>query len=317
MKKSFLNQLAAARRRQFGGSQAFTLTELLVVIGVTAMLTAVLLSVSFTTTAGAFRAQCVSNLRQIGVGWNMYSSDHNAMMPCNWPGMVANNIVGDGSESSPWRTHEIERVVPGTSTMATGDGTTAPQTTSGWWNLGIEWENKYIINGKVFYCPAVWANDPNMTWAWYDNSGATPSQPWPTGSSPQAEAGGDDDEIRVAYDYYPQSKNLEEVEGSAGIFLAPVPATTQGGLDVTKCIFTDQMQGYDTLAHRADGIVGANALFPDGHVKWDSAEAYPASFNLTRSGAYAWGITGSSGAIGESEGGGIPTFRYVKASLPP
>jgi len=317
MKKSFLNQLAAARRRQFGGSQAFTLTELLVVIGVTAMLTAVLLSVSFTTTAGAFRAQCVSNLRQIGVGWNMYSSDHNAMMPCNWPGMVANNIVGDGSESSPWRTHEIERVVPGTSTMATGDGTTAPQTTSGWWNLGIEWENKYIINGKVFYCPAVAANNANMTWAWYDNSGGTPSEAWPTGANPQAEAGSDDNEIRVAFDYYPQSKNVEPVAGSAGDFFAPIPATTQDQLDLTKAIFADQTMGYDSVAHKAGGFSGIDAMFGDTHVLFQSAKRTPLAFNLTSSGDYPWGLSSASGSIGESGGGGIPTYRFVHAAWQP
>jgi prepilin-type processing-associated H-X9-DG protein len=268
------------------------------------------LSVAFTTSVNALRAQCTSNLRQIGVGWSMYSSDNNSLMPCNWPGVCVDNKLGVGSLSSPWRTYEIERVVPGTGIMATSDGTTSGQTMAGWWNLGKLWPNRFVADPRIFYCPS--GVPPlisrNMTYVYYTAPNANPPQPWPTGA-----ANGGDNEIRVAYNYYPQSRTLTII----GSFIGPVPAITQSGLDVTKCIVTDQMSGYDTLAHRTDGVSGANALFPDGHVKWESAKANPTAFNLTSSGPYAWGLTGQSGSIGESSGTGIITFRYVKAHLPP
>lgn len=311
MKKSSSNKLKA------GGRHAFTLVELLVVLGCVALLSVVLLSLAFTSQANALRAQCTSNLRQIGVGWSMYNSENNALMPCNWPGVCVDNVVGAGSASSPWRTYEIERVVPGTGIMGTGDGTTTsglpiPQTMSGWWNLGKLWPNRFVSDPRLFYCPSgVPPIAPTQfTYAYYTAPNANPPQPWPTTAAAQT----GENEIRMAYNYFPQSRTLQVIGGR---FLGPVPAVTLGGLDVTKCIVTDQMSGYDSLSHRADGVSGANALFPDGHVKWESAKANPAAFNLTSSGPYFWGQTGQSGSIGESTGGGITTFRYVKANLPP
>jgi prepilin-type processing-associated H-X9-DG protein len=311
MKKLFQNPLTAGDRR------AFTLTELLVVLGCVALLAVVSLSVAFTTSVNALRAQCTSNLRQIGVGWSMYNSDNNALMPCNWPGVCVDNVVGAGSASGPWRTHEIERVQPGTGIMSTTDGTTVVngvvQKMSGWWNLGKLWPNRFVADPRIFYCPSGVPPmvNQNMTYAYYTAPNVNPPQPWPTDAGSQAFG---DNEVRVAYDYFPQSRTLTVIGGS---FIGPVPAITQSGLDVTKCILSDQMMGYDSFAHRTDGVVGANALFPDGHVKWDSAKANPAAFNLTSSGQYAWGQTAAAGSIGQSTGGGITTFRYVKAHLPP
>lgn len=304
MKKILLNQSKA------GGRRAFTLAELLVVLGCVALLAMVSLSVAFTTSVNALRAQCTSNLRQIGVGWSMYNSDNNALMPCNWPGVCVDNVIGKGSVSSPWRTYEIERVVPGTGIMATSDGTTAGQTMAGWWNLGKLWPNRFVADPRIFYCPSGVPPliSETMTYAFYTAPNANPPQSWPTRA-----ANGGDSEIRVAYNYYPQSRLLQILGGS---FIGPVPAINQAGLDVTKCIVTDQMSGYDSLSHRTDGVAGANALFPDGHVKWESAKANPAAFNLTSTGPYFWGKTSYPGSIGES-GSGSVTFRYVKANLPP
>jgi prepilin-type N-terminal cleavage/methylation domain-containing protein/prepilin-type processing-associated H-X9-DG protein len=57
-------------------SRGFTLTELLVVVGLIAMLIALLMPVMGKAKAAANAAACLSNLRQMGLGWTMYSAEN-------------------------------------------------------------------------------------------------------------------------------------------------------------------------------------------------------------------------------------------------
>jgi prepilin-type N-terminal cleavage/methylation domain-containing protein len=312
-----------AVRKPFAG---FTLIELLVVIAIIAILAAMLLPALSRAKQTALRTSCMSNMKQIAVGWAMYTTEYNALMPCNWPGVCVDNILGAGSASSPWRTHEIERVQPGSSKMSgtpgspgSGDGTSnsggAHQAMSGWWNIGHIWENKYIANGRVFYCPGGVPPtiNKNMTYDYYDNSigNPPPADAYPTTSGTQA-AG--DNEVRVAYDYFPQSKNTMLIGGG---WIGPQPSVGQGELDPMKSIFADQTMGYNTVSHRAGGFSGINAIFGDTHAAWQSAKRTPTAFNLTDSTKpYYWGKTSDPGSIGET-GAGSVTYRYVHGNLLP
>src|ERR1039458_6612031 len=69
--------------RRFTSSPAFTLIELLVMIAIIAILAALLLPALTRATANATAVQCMSNYRQLQLGWLMYAHDNNESLARN------------------------------------------------------------------------------------------------------------------------------------------------------------------------------------------------------------------------------------------
>ena len=73
---------------------AFTLVELLVVIVVIAILAAIALPAYFRVVENGRAASCLSNLRQIGAGLNVYLGEHNMEMPTLLTGRASREEEG-------------------------------------------------------------------------------------------------------------------------------------------------------------------------------------------------------------------------------
>src|SRR2546429_1495917 len=87
---------------------AFTLVELLVVIGIIAILISVLLPVLASARRAGYKTKCLASLHQIGDGFKMYASENKGA----WP--VTANFYTDAGGGRDKRWHDyIARYVMG------------------------------------------------------------------------------------------------------------------------------------------------------------------------------------------------------------
>jgi prepilin-type N-terminal cleavage/methylation domain-containing protein len=125
---------------------AFTLTELLVVVGLIAVLISLLLPVLSKARAAANATACLSNLRQMGIGWTIYLSENKGRLPDYiW------NVDANGEARGYWLGILDSYKVRGDVLLCPSASAAIPftQANRGFGNVAYAWNGEYTSTGTV------------------------------------------------------------------------------------------------------------------------------------------------------------------------
>lgn len=138
-----------------GRARGFSLIDVLVSMGVIAVLIGIMVPSLSSARENANRVVCASNVRQMGLGLQMYADDNRGFLPES-VFLRSNNKAGDDSEAEEMM---VLRLSPYSRRETAQDG---------WDGLGLLYSHAYLLAPKLFYCPSHKGDHPFLKYqaAW-------------------------------------------------------------------------------------------------------------------------------------------------------
>jgi prepilin-type N-terminal cleavage/methylation domain-containing protein/prepilin-type processing-associated H-X9-DG protein len=219
----------------------FTLVELLVVIGIIALLVSILLPALQSANEQAKKVKCASNLRNIGQSIHMYASDNKGKLPQHpgnpvywlWdlPNRTRDAMLKSGNQRDTLYCPSNER-----------------QNADALWNYGGINPNGYTVTGYYFMIRR------------------------PSGGPPALVAFGSNPQLRMSYLETITDKQRDANRTSPADIELAADATLSTTVNIKTANFA-AVQGGWPEPHWSNHLknvkaTGGNILFLDGHVKW-------------------------------------------------
>lgn len=231
------------RNRQ--ARRCFTLVELLVVIAIVALLVALLLPALGRARETARRIVCANNLKQVRLGFQMYSDECKGWLPTP-PSLPIDFGPADIAVSSPLYPDNSGSQPTGLTTMCVGL---------------MPYLNDSL---KPFYCPSA----PALLAGYYPNTYEALSPYVLSGAT-----GGGGSKIHYGGTPFYQLDRKPELRGLYAIFLNAGTGFTGPNSPRSSLLWDCPGEIGPPLAnHTANLMEGTNVLFVDGSVRWVKTE---------------------------------------------